>query len=90
LTDPAAAARAVLAEESGWRPAGKNKPSANPPPTAYSVLDLFVFPGVIGFVYVFVERRKPDEERYTDQVFDPFYVLVIVDQGEYFFYLANR
>jgi hypothetical protein len=51
---------------------------------------LLLFLGVIRFVYVSVEHRKPDEERYTDEVFDPFYVLVIVDQGEYLFYLANR
>jgi hypothetical protein len=74
----------------GLKAVRKNKLSGKPPPTADNAVDLFVFSGIIRFVYVSVEHRKPDEERYTDEVFDPFNVLVIVDQGEYLFYLANR
>jgi hypothetical protein len=59
-------------------------------PAAGSQLLLFIFLSVVRLVYVFVERRKPDEERNTDQVFDPLDVLVIVNQREYLFYMANR
>jgi len=43
---------------------------------------------LVGLVDVSVEGRETAEEGYADQVLDPFYVLVEVNQGVYAFYFT--
>lgn len=50
---------------------------------------LFIFPVVVRFVYIFVEKGEPDEERQAYEVFHPLYILVIINQREYFFYMTD-
>jgi hypothetical protein len=51
---------------------------------------LILFLGFVVVVDVSVEHRKSDKECHTDQVFNRFYVLVIVNQREYLLHFTNR